>query len=58
MNNPLLKQILREYEEKRNRAIQEAEVRKKELLKVNPRLTEIEKELDDLKRYNKQMESE
>lgn len=45
MNNPLLKQILREYEEKRNRAIQEAEVRKKELLKVNPRLTEIEKEL-------------
>ena len=45
MNNPLLKQILREYEEKRNKAIQEAEVRKKELLKVNPRLAEIEKEL-------------
>ena len=45
MNNPLLKQILREYEEKRNKAIQEAEARKKELLKVNPRLAEIEKEL-------------
>ena len=45
MNNPLLKQILREYEEKRNKAIQEAESRKKDLLKVNPRLAEIEKEL-------------
>ena len=45
MNNSLLKQILREYEEKRKKAIEEAEVRKKELLKINPRLAEIEKEL-------------
>ena len=45
MNNSLLKQILREYEEKRNKAIQEADIRKKELLKINPRLAEIEKEL-------------
>ena len=45
MDNSLLKQILREYDEKRNKAIQAAEVRKKELLKINPRLAEIEKEL-------------
>ncbi len=45
MDNSLLKQVLREYDEKRNIAIQEAEYRKKELLKINPRLAEIEKEL-------------
>ena len=45
MNSSLLKQILREYDIKRNRAIQEAENRKKELLSINPRLAEIEKEL-------------
>ncbi len=45
MNNSLLKQILREYEEKRSKAIQAAEDRKKDLLKINPRLAEIEKEL-------------
>ena len=45
MDNSLLKQILREYDEKRNKAVQAAETRKKELLKVNPRLAEIEKEL-------------
>lgn len=45
MDNSLLKQILREYEEKRNKAISGAERRKKELLKVNPRLAEIENEL-------------
>ena len=45
MDNSLLKQILREYAEKRDRAILEADMRKKDLLKVNPRLLEIEKEL-------------
>ena len=34
MDNSLLKQILREYDEKRNRHIQEAELRKKDLLAV------------------------
>ena len=45
MKNSLLKQILREYDIKRSRAIAEAEMRKKELLKVNPRLLEIEQEI-------------
>lgn len=45
MDNSLLKQVLHEYEEKRSKAILEAENRKKELMKVNPRLQEIENEL-------------
>jgi DNA replication protein DnaC len=45
MDNSLLKQVLHEYDEKRTVAILEADNRKKELLKVNPRLLEIEKEL-------------
>lgn len=45
MDNSLLKQVLREYDEKRTRAVLEAEIRKKELLKVNPKLLEIENEL-------------
>ena len=45
MDNSVLKNILREYETKRNHAIQEAETRKRELLEVNPRLSEIEAEL-------------
>ena len=45
MDNSLLKQILREYEEKRNRHIQEEKKKKKDLLTVNPRLAEIEKEI-------------
>lgn len=48
MDNSLLKQVLHEYEEKRTRAILEVENRKKELLKVNPRLVEIDKELSTL----------
>ena len=48
MDNSLLKQILREYEEKRQKAIFEADIRKKDLLKVNPRLSEIEKELSNI----------
>ncbi len=45
MDNSLLKQVLKEYDEKRIRAMQAAEQRKKDLMNVNPRLQEIEKEL-------------
>lgn len=45
MENSLLKQILREYEQKRNIAQIKADNRKRELLAVNPRLAEIEDEL-------------
>ena len=45
MDNSLLKQVLKEYDEKRNKAIQEAEKRKKDLMSVNPRLQEIDQEL-------------
>jgi len=48
MDNSLLKQILHEYELKRNKATIEAELRKKELLSVNPRLAEIEDELSSV----------
>lgn len=48
MDHSVLKLILREYETKRNLAIQEAELRKRELLAVNPRLSEIEAELANL----------
>lgn len=48
MDNSLLKQILREYDEKRNKAILEANDRKQELLKVNPKLLEIENELSSI----------
>lgn len=48
MEASVLKLILNEYEIKRNRAIQEAETRKRELLSVNPRLSEIETELANL----------
>ena len=45
MNNALLKQILKEYDTKRSNAIQKAELQKKQLLEINPRLMEIEEEL-------------
>ncbi len=48
MNNALLKQILTEYEFKRNKAIDEAAERKKNLLEVNPKLSEIEMELSKI----------
>lgn len=48
MDNSLLKQILHEYELKRNKAESQASARKKELLSVNPRLAEIEKELSSV----------
>jgi DNA replication protein DnaC len=48
LNNPLLKQILTEYEFKRNKAIDKANKRKQELLEVNPRLAEIESEISKI----------
>lgn len=48
MEKSLLKQILHEYDEKRNKANLLAEKRKQELLAVNPRLSEIEKELSQI----------
>ena len=42
MNSPLLKQVLNEYGLKRQKAIEDAENRKKELLEVNPKLQNIE----------------
>ena len=48
MDNLVLKLILSEYEIKRNRAIQEAEERKHQLMAVNPRLSEIDSELASL----------
>lgn len=48
MDNSVLKLILREYNIKRNNALQSAENRKKELLSINPRLSEIESELANI----------
>lgn len=48
MNSPLLKQVLSEYSIKREKAIIEAENRKRELLEVNPKLQEIETELSKI----------
>lgn len=48
MDNHVLKSILREYNNKRNNAIQAAENRKKELLSINPRLSEIESQLANI----------
>ncbi len=48
MDHSTLKLILNEYERKRNYAIHQAELRKRELLSVNPRLSEIEAELANI----------
>jgi len=48
LNSPLLKQVLTEYDFKRNKAIENAEIRKKQLLEVNPKLAEIEKEISKI----------
>ncbi len=48
MNNSLLKQLLTEYNAKRNIAIDEAEERKAKLLEVNPKISEIDKELSKI----------
>ena len=48
MNNSLLKQILFEYEIKRKKAIIDAENRKKELLEINPKISEIDDALSKI----------
>lgn len=48
MDQSLLKQILLEYDIKRAKANEDAEIRKKELLSVNPHLEEIENELSKI----------
>lgn len=48
MEQKLLKQVLREYDEKRNKAIFDATMRKNELLKSNPELSEIESKLSSI----------
>ena len=48
MNSPLLKQVLNEYSLKRQKAIEDAENRKKELLEINPKLQNIENELSKI----------
>ena len=45
MENTLLKQVLREYDEKRTKAILDADKRKYELMKVNPKLIELDNEI-------------
>lgn len=48
MGDALLKQVLNKYEIKRQKAIKEAEDRKNEVLKVNPKLSEIENEISKI----------
>ena len=48
MPNNDLKQLLNEYEQKRNKAISKAQDRKKEIYDKNPRLQEIDDELNNL----------
>ena len=45
MDNSLLKQVLHEFDEKRTKAIVAADYRKKELLKINPKLLQIDEEI-------------
>ena len=45
MENTLLKQVLREYDEKRTKAILDADKRKSELMKINPKLKEVDNEI-------------
>ena len=46
MNNVILKQLLNEYEQTRLQNIKDLDKRKKEIYSQNPRLEEIEKELN------------
>ena len=48
MNNTILKNLLKEYDLKRQKAIQEAEFRKEQLYSSNPRLLEISNELNSI----------
>jgi len=43
--NTLIKPILKDYETKRNNAILDAEIKKRNLLIANPNLSKIESEL-------------
>lgn len=45
MDSSLLKQLLKEYDKKRFKAILDAEQRKKDLMRINPRLQEIDNEI-------------
>ena len=46
MNNTILKQLLTEYEQTRLQNMRDLDLRKKEIYSKNPRLEEIEKELN------------
>ena len=46
MNNTILKQLLTEYEQTRLQSIKDLDARKKEIFSKNPRLEEIERELN------------
>ena len=48
MDNKILKQLLTEYEQKRNLAISNAQEQKENLIKANPELTRIEEELSKI----------
>lgn len=48
MDNLVLKQVLKEYEIKRNKAISDAAERKQELLRINPKLSELESNIANL----------
>ena len=48
MDNVLLKQILQEYNIKREKAIFEANRKKQELLNINPKLSSIESEISKI----------
>ena len=48
MNNSILKEILKEYEQKRLRNIRSLEERKKEFYSLNPKLQKIDDELNDI----------
>lgn len=48
MDNSLLKQVLKEYDQKRRQAIEDANKRKKELLEINPKLKELDEQISKL----------
>ena len=48
MDNKILKQLLTEYEQKRNLAISNAQEQKENLIKANPELSRIEEELSKI----------
>ncbi|MBR3259709.1 MAG: hypothetical protein IKG09_03035, partial [Mycoplasmataceae bacterium] len=48
MNNSILKDLLKEYDQKRTYSIRDAENRKKELYLSNPKLQQIDDELSKI----------